>query len=127
MKQRHIILFLLLLCSSGLVARTVAADSTVSSVTRSIHDNMFAPDKGHHFMASAFLAGFSYYALHQEAGLSQSASITAAAGLTLSIGLAKEVYDGLGKKGTPSLKDVVADAAGIAAAMLILNMSSRQD
>jgi len=125
MKQRCTIVFLLLLGSSALLAGPVAADSTASSLTRSIHDKMFAPDKGHHFMVSAFLAGFSYYALRQEAGASQPVSNSAAATFTLSIGLAKEIYDGLGKKGTPSFKDFVADAAGVAAAMLVLNLSSK--
>jgi len=124
MKDSRTIFFLLILCSSGLMAHTVVSDSAVAGVTRSVHDKMFAPDKGHHFMVSAFLAGFSYYAFRQEAGVSQSSSNTAAATLTLSIGLAKEIYDGVSKKGTPSLKDFVADAAGIAAAMLILNLSS---
>lgn len=124
MKNSGAIVMLIFLCGSGLAAQTAISDSAVSSAARSIHDKMFAPDKGRHFMVSAFLAGFSYYAFRQEAGAAQSTSNTAAATLSLSIGLGKEIYDRVSKKGTPSLKDIVADAAGVAAAILILNLSS---
>ncbi len=118
------VLLLLFLCSASLAAQTTSQDTLTSNVTRSFHDQWFAPDKGHHFMASAFLTGFSYYALRQEAGASEQASNRAAIGLALSIGVAKEIYDGVSGKGTPSVKDIVADIAGIAVGLLILNVSS---
>ena len=117
-------IILVFVCSFAAVAQTVDSDSLTTRIASSFHDQMFAPDKGHHLMASAFLAGFSFYALRQEFDASESAANSGAIGLSLSIGIAKEIYDGVSGKGTPSFKDIIADAAGIAAAILILNLSS---
>ena len=75
-------------------------------------------------MASAFLTGMSFYTMRQEFNASESASNGAAVGISLSIGIAKEIYDGASGKGTASFKDIIADAAGIAAAIFLLNISS---
>lgn len=50
---------------------------------------------------------------------------TVSVSLSLSIGLAKEVYDGVSGKGTPSFKDIIADAAGVAFGIIIISVSSR--
>ncbi len=124
MKNAPFVLLLLLLCSASLAAKTVSPDTLTSNVTRSAHDRWFAPDKGHHFMASAFLTGFSSYAFRQEAGASERVSNRAAIGFAVSIGVVEEIYDGVRGKGTPGIKDIVADIAGIAVGILILNVSS---
>ena len=124
MKRFLCIFTLVFLCCMSLPAQTVDSDSLTLKVSRTFHDRLFASDKGHHFMASAFLAGFTYYAFRQEFGVSDRESNGAAIGIAFTIGLAKEVYDGVSGKGTPSFKDIVADAAGIAAAIIIFNISS---
>ncbi len=76
-------------------------------------------------MASAFLTGFSYYAVKQEFGQSQKTANVAAVSVSLSIGLAKEIYDGVSGTGHPSWKDFIIDAAGVACGIFILNVSSQ--
>ena len=102
-----------------------AADSLNLNLKRSLHDQWFSQDKAHHFMVSAFLTGFSYYAFKQEFEQSQETATVAAVSLSFSIGIAKEIYDGASGSGTPSFKDIVADAAGVVVGILILNVSSQ--
>ncbi len=75
-------------------------------------------------MISAFLTGFSYYAVKQELDQTQRTATVSAVGFSLSVGLAKEIYDAASGKGTPSFKDMVADVAGVAMGFLLLNISS---
>ncbi len=124
-KKKTLALFLMLLLFSSinLFAEETQTDS-LTTRPKTVHDRLFAADKGHHFMVSAFIAGASFYAMQQEMSASSPASTRAAFGIAFSIGLAKEVYDGVSGRGTPSVKDIIADAAGIAAALLIFNFTT---
>ena len=125
MRLYFCIIGLLLLSGVSLAQDSfISADSLNNKLVRSSNDQWFSQDKAHHFMVSAFLTGFSYYAFKQEFGLSHQQANTAALSLSLSIGIGKEIYDGASGKGTPSFKDFIADAAGVAVGLLILNLSS---
>jgi uncharacterized protein YfiM (DUF2279 family) len=125
MKRALIIVFLILITTNSGFTKTTPppADSVNVFLKRAMHDKWFGEDKAHHFMVSAALTGFSYYAAKQELGMSQKNSNVAAIGVTFSIGIAKEVYDGVSGKGNVSLQDVVADVAGIVLGVVILNVS----
>ncbi|MBN1480394.1 hypothetical protein EH223_20300 [candidate division KSB1 bacterium] len=101
-----------------------AADSLNISFKLSTHETWFAQDKVHHFMVSAFLTGLSYYACKQEFDFSEEKTSVASISFSLSLGIAKEVYDGVSGKGTPSFKDVIADVAGVAVGFAIIHFSS---
>jgi uncharacterized protein YfiM (DUF2279 family) len=100
-------------------------DSLKINLKHTAHDQWVAPDKAHHFMASAFITGFTYYACKQELDFSEQQASTVCVSLSLSVGLAKEVYDGVSGKGTPSFKDIIADAAGVAFGIFIISVSSQ--
>lgn len=73
-------------------------------------------------MMSAGLVAAQFYFLRQELDVRTTKSWQIAAGSTLAIGLAKEVYDRVSRRGTPSWKDVLADIVGIGmAAVLVTN------
>ena len=115
----------LLLCGASLSAKVPApADSVTQNITRSFQDPLLAPDKGHHFMASAFITGVSFYAARQEFNQSEAAANATAIGVSFSVGLAKELYDKFSGRGNPSFMDIVADVAGIAVGIVLLNVSS---
>ncbi|MGH7493987.1 MAG: hypothetical protein ACREOO_16540 [bacterium] len=84
-------------------------------------DQWLGKDKFDHFAASAFVAGAQYYVLHGELEQSHTQSLGIAIASTLALGVAKEIYDGVSKRGTPSFKDIVADALGIAFAAVLLS------
>lgn len=88
-------------------------------------DTWFAKDKADHFITSAFLVGFGYYMIHKEMDRSVMASQNIAAGFSFSLGISKEIYDGVSRKGQPSYKDLIADLAGIALGYLAIRLSSR--
>ena len=128
MRPWIIVLFILPTCTLGFAATpslSLPADSLNQNIKRSLHDQWFSQDKAHHFMVSAFLTGFSYYAFKQEFGQSSESAATAAVSVSFSIGIGKEIYDGVSGKGTPSWKDIVADAAGVMFGILIVTVSSQ--
>jgi putative lipoprotein len=125
MKLATPVVLLLALAASGWAQSSpTAADSSSFSFNLSVHDHWFGQDKAHHFMASAFLTGFSYYMMKQEFDQTKETATLSAVSFSLSIGLAKEIYDRVSRKGTPSFKDIVADVTGIAVGVFILNITS---
>ncbi|HNR66480.1 MAG TPA: hypothetical protein PKN04_03775 [bacterium] len=85
-------------------------------------DAWFAKDKADHLIASSFLVGLGYYAAKQELDRSHPAACNSAVVFSLSLGIAKELYDGTSKTGTPSWKDLVADMAGIGLAYALISV-----
>jgi uncharacterized protein YfiM (DUF2279 family) len=96
------------------------ADSTAGVPQQLSRDPWLGKDKFDHALVSAGLAAAQFYALHQEFEMSDSRSRQIAAGSTLAIGIAKEIYDKVSRRGTPSWKDLLADLAGIALAIGIM-------
>lgn len=100
-----------------LFAQTKAAgDSTRSARV----DPWHAADKYSHFTVSAMLTAGQFFVLHDRMEVSENRALTAAVASTVVIGIAKEVYDGVSGKGTPSLKDLVADVAGVALVAVLI-------
>jgi uncharacterized protein YfiM (DUF2279 family) len=99
--------------------RTVT-DSTIGARQKLSRDLWLGKDKLDHALASAGLAAAQFYILHQEFEISDNRSRLIAAGSTLAIGIAKEIYDKVSRRGTPSWKDLLADLAGAALAAGIM-------
>ncbi len=99
--------------------RTVA-DSTAETRPKFSRDLWLGKDKLDHALVSAGLAAAQFYVLHQEFEMSDSRSRQIAAGSTLVIGIAKEIYDKASRRGTSSWKDLFADLAGVALAVVIM-------
>ena len=70
---------------------------------------------------SAFLVGGQFFALKEFAELQTAEARNAAVISTAVIGVAKEIYDHVSKKGQPSLKDIGADFLGVGLAVLMLH------
>jgi len=88
-------------------------------------DLWLGKDKGDHFAASVFLTGMGFYAARRELHLNDNRSKNAAIGFSFSLGILKEVYDKVSKKGCVSYKDLIADMAGAGFGFALLSISSR--
>lgn len=86
-------------------------------------DRWMSSDKARHFFTSALLDCLAYSVL-RTTRVSQKDALVGAGALTAGVGIGKEVYD---RKfgGDPSLKDLAADGAGIAAATALLRRTLR--
>lgn len=100
---------------------TPHADTSATILKPLAPDAWLSKDKADHALASAFLVGAQYYVAHRELERSHEQSMSIAIGSTLVIGLGKEIYDHVSRKGTPSVKDVVADVLGIGVAAILLS------
>ena len=92
-------------------------DSTVVTEKISHRDDWLGKDKFDHAMVSAGLVAAQFYFFQAEQNWGRQDSRQMAVTSTFAIGVAKEIYDGLSGRGTPSWKDLLADIAGIALAV----------
>ena len=83
-------------------------------------DNWLAIDKVQHFSYSCLISLGCQYVLVNKFKNSETNSLPLSSGLSFSAGLLKELNDNRGEKGHFSLKDMVANAAGIIVAALII-------
>jgi uncharacterized protein YfiM (DUF2279 family) len=81
-------------------------------------DRWLSPDKAKHFFLAAFVQSVTYSSL-RTAGLTGDASLAGASAVSVSASIGKEVRDRR-QGGVISAKDLVWDAAGIAAASVVL-------
>ena len=86
-------------------------------------DRWFAPDKVQHFLSAAFVQSVSYGAL-RTTGLSHGTSLAGATFTTVVVGVGKETHD-LRTRGEFSVRDLAWDAAGGAAATVLLVRTQR--
>jgi uncharacterized protein YfiM (DUF2279 family) len=86
-------------------------------------DRWLAPDKAKHFFTAAFVQTLSFGAL-RSAGVSRDGSFVAATVFSAGASVGKEIQDRR-SGGAMSVKDVTWDAAGIAAATLLLRRTER--
>jgi uncharacterized protein YfiM (DUF2279 family) len=86
-------------------------------------DSWFGADKVKHFFMGAFVQSVGYSAA-RAAGASHQGSLVAATGMTAAVSIGKELWDAH-SGGTPSVRDLTWDAAGAAAATLVLQRSVR--
>jgi uncharacterized protein YfiM (DUF2279 family) len=86
-------------------------------------DGWFSGDKAKHFFTSAFLESFTFSAI-RATHVSKETALISASAVTAGVGIGKELYD---RKfgGDPSFKDLTADGAGIGAAAVLMNQTSR--
>ncbi len=82
-------------------------------------DRWLAMDKFWHFSASFVSVGAGYHLCANRLGWDHRPATAAATSGTFTIGIAKELYDLLGRERRFSWKDLVADAAGIGAGYLV--------
>lgn len=95
----------------------------LSQPPRAPDDGWLSNDKAKHFFTSAFFESFTYSAL-RVTRVSKEGALVGASIVTVGLGVGKELYD---RKfgGDPSVKDLVADAAGMGAAVALLQQTSR--
>lgn len=77
-------------------------------------DRWFAEDKYSHFTISGVLMAGQTFVYIERGGMRESHAVLASAAGTAVIGLAKEAYDAISRRGRASWRDVVADLAGVA-------------
>jgi putative lipoprotein len=94
----------------------------LSAPAASPSDNWFGVDKVKHFFTAAFVQSFSYSAI-RAVGVDHRASLIGASALTASVSIGKELWDRQSGHGTSSVRDLVWDAAGAAAATALLQRS----
>ena len=86
-------------------------------------DSWFGADKAKHFFTAAFVQTLSFGAL-RSVGMSYVGAIAGATVLSSGVSVGKEVRD-RSSGGVMSVKDVTWDAAGIAAATVLLRRTER--
>ena len=105
---------------------TVRADSlsqhpTVRNPSSRSGDRFWAPDKAQHFMGSLISTVLVHQILFRSAGLEKMTSRQMAVGFSFSLGVLKEVRDSRQPGNHFSWKDLLADAAGIAVGVVLIN------
>jgi uncharacterized protein YfiM (DUF2279 family) len=103
----------------GQDSKPAETDSSLSAQNLSHRDDWLGKDKLDHAMVSAGLVAAQFYFLHTEQDWKRPKSRQIAAASTLVIGIAKEIYDGLTRRGTASWKDLLADFVGIGLAFVL--------
>lgn len=101
----------------GVRSLVEARDSAASA------DRWFARDKAQHFFMAAFIQATAFGAL-RAAGLTRNASLAGATAATSAASVGKELWDRT-HRGDPSVKDLTWDAAGMAAATLLVARTRR--
>jgi uncharacterized protein YfiM (DUF2279 family) len=86
-------------------------------------DRWFSADKAKHFFAAAFVQSAAFSAF-RTVGLSRANAIAGATLATSAVSVGKELYDRT-SGGTPSVKDLSWDAAGMLAATALLSHTER--
>ena len=83
-------------------------------------DKWIAVDKLQHFSYSCLISLGCQYVLVNKINKSETSSLPLSSGLSFGAGLLKELNDNKGAKGYFSIKDMVANAAGIIVAAIII-------
>jgi len=84
-------------------------------------DKWFAIDKLQHFSYSCLISLGCQYVLVNKKGISESDALPISTALSFSAGLSKELNDSKGKNGFFSVKDMIANCAGLFVAISIIN------
>ena len=104
----------------GQINKPAAPDSSGLAPKKSPHDDWLGKDKFDHAIVSAGMVAAEFYFLHQELDVNTARSRQIAAGSALAAGLAKEIYDQVSRRGTPSWKDLLADVVGVGVAVILV-------
>ena len=84
-------------------------------------DKWFAIDKLQHFSYSCLISLGCQYVLVNKKDISESDALPISTVLSFSAGLSKELNDSKGKNGFFSVKDMIANCAGLFVAISIIN------
>ena len=84
-------------------------------------DRWFAIDKLQHFSYSCLISLGCQYVLVNKKNISESDALPISTALSFSAGLSKELNDRKGKNGFFSVKDMIANCAGLFVAIAIIN------
>ena len=84
-------------------------------------DKWFAIDKLQHFSYSCLISLGCQYVLVNKKNISESDALPISTVLSFSAGLSKELNDSKGKNGFFSVKDMIANCAGLFVAISIIN------
>ena len=79
-------------------------------------------DKYQHLVASSFIVTGQMFVLQEFGDMSERRAVRFAVSSTAALGLSKEIYDYVSKKGVPSVRDLIADACGIGIGILIFSL-----
>ncbi|KAA3661226.1 MAG: hypothetical protein DWQ10_05010 [Calditrichaeota bacterium] len=79
-------------------------------------------DKYQHLVLSSFLVAGQMFVYREHAGLEQKKALQVSVATTAVLGVCKEVYDYTSKKGHPSLRDILADIAGIGVGIFLFSI-----
>lgn len=81
----------------------------------------FRMDKLKHFTFSIYITTTTYYVMNRMMSCNSLQSRQSAAGISFSLGIVKESYDNWIKEEKFSIPDIIADVAGTAVGLLIIN------
>ena len=84
-------------------------------------DKWFAVDKAQHFSYSCLISLGCQYVLVNKSKNTESESLPVSTALSFVAGLSKELNDSRGKNGFFSVKDMIANCAGLLVAAAIIN------
>ena len=84
-------------------------------------DKWFAVDKAQHFTYSCLISLGCQYVLVNKSKNTESESLPVSTALSFVAGLSKELNDSRGKNGFFSVKDMIANCAGLLVAAAIIN------
>lgn len=84
-------------------------------------DKWFAVDKAQHFTYSCLISLGCQYVLVNKSKNTESESLPVSTALSFVAGLSKELNDSRGKNGFFSVKDMIANCAGLLVAAVIIN------
>jgi uncharacterized protein YfiM (DUF2279 family) len=84
-------------------------------------DKWFAVDKAQHFTYSCLISLGCQYVLVNKSKNTESESLPVSTSLSFVAGLSKELNDSRGKNGFFSVKDMIANCAGLLVAAAIIN------
>lgn len=96
----------------------------VRSVATVRKDPWFGKDKLKHLSSAFMLTTTGYYIQHKIVQLDGDQSIVNSGLITISLGMGKEIRDAYQPDGFFSLRDLLADSAGIALAVIFIRIAA---
>jgi len=121
--MKKIIVSAFVLCSCIISAQDNSGVEPKSEQKQKVKrvDKWFAVDKAQHFTYSCLISLGCQYVLVNKSKNTESESLPVSTALSFVAGLSKELNDSRGKNGFFSVKDMIANCAGLLVAAAIIN------
>jgi len=121
--MKKYIVILLVLCFCIISAQDNNPIDTKSEQKQKVKrvDKWFAVDKAQHFTYSCLISLGCQYVLVNKSKNTESESLPVSTALSFVAGLSKELNDSRGKNGFFSVKDMIANCAGLVVAAAIIS------